>query len=351
MTPPPDQTPWAPRTPVSPMTGRPAGGMRPELGTPLGSPGPTHRRWVPLVLVALAASLVYFSFKWAIGAVIHSRAVVMVPDLNSKSVSEALTLLSQSRLGLIKEGEQFDKRFPAGTIIRQNPPAGMMVREGRLIKITLSQGGETLFVPDLTGQPFRNAQTALQNASLGEGEIERRPSLRFEKDQVMASDPPAAAVVSKNALVNLILSDGPPGSDVLLVPDFIGKTLPEVKSWAASHQIPVSVREEADITKQSGEILMQAPVADSPLHLGDALTVVANTGVISSNGPHVHYEVPQGASDRDIRILVIDGNGEREVFRQAQAPGSKIDFPVNVKGRARARVLVNGILVEEQDLQ
>jgi serine/threonine-protein kinase len=308
-------------------------------------------RWAPVAFLVLAVLAAYFSFTWAVGAIIHSRTVVMVPDLNGKSATDALTLLSQTHLGLLKEGEQFDKRYPAGTILRQNPPAGMMVREGRLIKITLSQGGETLFVPDLTSQPFRNAQTMLQNVGLGVGEVENRPSLRFEKDQVISTDPPSGAIVSKNALVNVVLSAGPPGADTLLAPDFIGKTLADVKSWAAEHQLTLAVREEADISKAPGEILMQAPMVDSPLHPGETLTVVSNTGAVAASGPHVHYEVPQGASDRDIRILVIDETGEREVYRKAEAPGSRIDFPVTVKGRARARVLVNGILVEEQDLQ
>src|SRR3989338_3387501 len=219
---------------------------RPDLGALSSLPPPRPIRWMPVVFLMGVIAGVYFSFKWAIGAVIHSRPVVMVPDLNGKSVSDALTLLSRTHLGLIKEGEQFDKRFPAGTIVRQNPTAGMMVRERHVIKITLSQGGETLFVPDLTGQPFRNAQTLLQNVGLGVGEVENRPSLRFEKDQVMTTDPPSGAVVSKNALVTIVLSAGPPGTDVLLAPDFVGKTLPEVKSWASLHQIPVAVREESD---------------------------------------------------------------------------------------------------------
>jgi beta-lactam-binding protein with PASTA domain len=325
---------------------------RPDLGslTPLPTTRPPNR-WAPWLSLILALLIGYLGFKWAIGAVIHSRPVVMVPDLNGKSVVDALNLLSQSHLGLSKESEQFDKRFPAGTIVRQNPVAGMMVREGHIIKITVSQGGETLFVPDLTGQPLRNAQTTLQNAGLGIGEVEHRPSLRYEKDQVMLTEPPSGAVVSKNALVNIILSDGPPGADVMLMPDFIGKTLAEVKTWGAAHQIPVTVKEEADISKTSGEILMQTPMVDSPLRPGDTLTVVANTGVASPAGPHVHYEVPQGASDRDIRIRVIDESGEREVYRKAEAPGSRIDFPVTIKGRARARIMVNGIVVEEQELQ
>jgi beta-lactam-binding protein with PASTA domain len=226
----------------------------------------------------------------------------------------------------------------------------MMVREGHLIKITLSQGGETLFVPNLTGQPMRNAQTLLQNVGLGVGEVEHRPSLRFQRDQVMTTDPPSGAVVSKNALVNLVLSDGPPGSNVTLIPDFAGKSLAEAKQWAAEHQMPVAIQEETDITKPAGDILNQNPAIDSPLRTGETLTLVVNTGMSSATGPHVHYDVPQGSSDKDIRILVIDESGEHEVYRRAEAPGSRIDVPVTIKGRARARILVNGIMMEEQDV-
>jgi beta-lactam-binding protein with PASTA domain len=338
-----------PTTPTPPTTP-----TRPDLHSPLPPMGARPGRLLPVLSIILVVLVCYLSFRWAIGAVIHSRPVVTVPDLNGKAVSDALTLLSQSRLGMIKEGEQFDKRFPAGTIVRQNPAPGMTVRESHMVKITLSQGGETLFVPNLGGQPFRNAQTQLQNVGLGIGEVERKPSLRFEKDQVMWTDPPGGAVVGKNALVNVTLSAGPPGSDVLLAPDFIGRTLSDAKRWATEHQIPLAVREESDISKPSGEILMQAPVGDSPLRPGDTLTIVANTGTGSNSsspdGPHVHFQVPPGASDRDIRILVIDESGEREVYRRSGAPGSRVEFPVTTKGRARARILMNGVLAEEQDL-
>jgi len=47
----------------------------------------------------------------------------------------------------------------------------------------------------------------------------------------------------------------------------------------------------------------------------------------------------------------MDESGEREVYRKAESAGNRIDIPVTVKGRAKARILVNGIVVEEQDLQ
>lgn len=302
--------------------------------------------------LGLVLGMAYITFDWAVGAVIHYRRVVMTPDLSGKSVMESLNLLGPSHLGLTKEGEQFDKRYPAGTIVRQNPPPGTMVREGRLIHIMLSQGGETLFVPDLLGQPLRNAQTTLQNVGLSLGEVEHRPSLRFEKDQVMSSDPPSGTVVSKNALVSFVVSDGSPAGDVLLMPDFAGKNVAEARQWASARQIGFSMREESDLGRAPGEITMQAPAADSPIRPGDTLTVVVNsaTSAVGANGSPIYFEVPQGSSDRDIKIFVIDETGEHEVFRRAQAPGSRIDLTVQPQGRAKARIFVNGIMVEEQEL-
>jgi eukaryotic-like serine/threonine-protein kinase len=313
---------------------------------------PWLRRLLPWAIAAVIIAVLYTSFNWAVSAMVHNRPTVTVPNITGKTVNEALNLLSQSKLSLLKEGEQFDKKMTAGTVIRQNPPTGMVVREGRAVRIIVSQGGETLYVPDLSGQTLRQAQTLLQNVGLSVGEVDQRPSLRVDKDRVMSTDPPAGAVVGKNALVNLTMSAGAPGGDTLLAPDFVGRSIVEVKSWANTNQVQLSVREESDLSKSNGEILMQAPVADTPIRPGDTLTVVANTGSGAGDVPHVRFEVPgTGDDDRDIRVLVIDEAGEREVFRKAQAPGSVINVPVTVKGRARARIFVNGVMVEQQDLR
>lgn len=307
---------------------------------------------LPTLGTLSALVILYFSFDWATGALVHQRKEVTVPDLTGKSVVDALALTGQVKLGLMKESDQFDKRFPAGVIIRQSPGAGVPVREGRTIRVTLSQGGETLYVPDVVGQPLRHAQTQFQNVGLGLGEVDRKASLRFEKDTVMSTDPPARAVVAKNALVSLVVSDGPPDSDVLLAPDFVGRTLSEVKKWAAANQITVSVREDDDIARGAGEVLQQFPTADSPIRAGETINVVANTGAAEEAGRRrIRYDVPPGTSDRDIKVIVVDEAGEREVYRRSHPPGSRVDFPVEPKGSTRARIFNNGVMVEEQELQ
>jgi beta-lactam-binding protein with PASTA domain len=186
------------------------------------------------------------------------------------------------------------------------------------------------------------------------GEIEHKHSLRFEKDVVMTTDPGPKSVISKGALVGVTVSDGPPDSGELLTPDFNGKLLPEAKRWASSQNVTVSVREENNISKAAGEVLEQLPTPDTPIHSGDTLTLVINSGDMNATptgSKRVFFTLPDGANDRDVRILLIDQTGEHEIFRKSEAPKTPLNLMVQPQGRAKARIFLNGIMVEEQDIQ
>ena len=178
----------------------------------------------------------YFVFNWMMSGIIHSRAEVMVPDLKGKSLAEAVTLLSPLNLGIKKESEEFDKDYPAGTVIRQNPLPGITVREGKIVRVTISQGGERLFVPDLTGQPARTAEIGIRSVGLNLGEESSRFSLSADKGNVVSQDPVAGTIVDKESLVNLVVSAGPPPDNVLLMPGFIGKKADDAVKWAVGQR-------------------------------------------------------------------------------------------------------------------
>src|ERR1700733_7262752 len=61
------------------------------------------RKLSPYVLDGIAVAIAYMGFDWAVGAAIHSRKVVLVPDISSKSVNDALNILSPLGLGLQKD--------------------------------------------------------------------------------------------------------------------------------------------------------------------------------------------------------------------------------------------------------
>ncbi len=112
------------------------------------------------ISVLVIAAFAIFMLAWGIEGAIHSRPVQIVPDLKGRSISGVLDMLAPLKLSLIKSGSEFNSSVPIGSILRQRPPAGTKVREGKTIRVVLSQGGETVFTPAISGLPLRNAASS-----------------------------------------------------------------------------------------------------------------------------------------------------------------------------------------------
>lgn len=312
----------------------------------------TRKNVIVSVTAVIAA---YLLFEWVMAGIIHSRKEVMVPDIKGKSLSEAVSLLSPLNLGLKKEDEEFDRNYPAGTVVRQNPLPGISVREGKIIRVTISQGGETIFVPDLSGQQARTAEINIRSLGLSLGEESSMFSLAVEKGSVVSQDPAAGAIVEKESLVNLVISAGTPPDNIILMPNFIGKNSSECKSWSEMKGISLSVTEEPAAGIADGTVIRQEPVADADITVSKraSIAVAAGSGAaVPFKGKTFYYEIPQGGGDRELRLVLIDDNGEREIFRGTKAPGSKLEIPLasDIKA-ARVRVFINNVLVEEREIK
>jgi beta-lactam-binding protein with PASTA domain len=308
-----------------------------------------------VILAIVALILVGVLFDLLMDSIVHSRKEVMVPDFKGKSLGDALAMTSSMNLGIKKEGDEYAQNLPAGTIIRQSPLPGMTVKEGKIIKVTLSRGGEVLFVPELTGQPVRTAEIAIRQAGLALGEESTRFSLKIEKGNVISQDPQAGAITDKDSIVSIVISAGRPPEGTLLVPDFAGKNIDEASAWASSNKISLDIAEEKSTVSGPGAVLRQNPPPDQEVQVGGSVSVVVASGQSSGSTPAIgrnfRYDIPQGGDMRKVRITMLDDSGETEIFKGERAPGTKIELPINARGAARARIYLNGILVEETDIK
>ncbi|MDD5657362.1 MAG: PASTA domain-containing protein [Elusimicrobia bacterium] len=306
--------------------------------------------------VALAAVAVsYLLLQWGMQGIIHNRKTLTVPDLKGRSIPAALDVLAPLGIGLRKEGEEFNNAVPISSVLRQFPPAGTVVREGKIVRVVVSQGGETVLSPVLTGLPLRNATMLLRQGQLGLGEVNEAYSLRFEKGVVLSQEPRAESSVERGSLVNVTVSGGPPPAGVLLMPDFLRKNVVEARNWAAASG--ANLRENKDLASPFAywTILSQEPAPDTVLQPDARLSVVISgkAGGPGGAGPAVtnfHYELPQGGAESLVRIVVSDKYGERELFNGLRRPGSKIDLPIQEVGDVHVKIFLNGILVDERDL-
>ncbi len=311
----------------------------------------TH--WEMAASGAVFLALAFLALNWGIEGLVHDRKTRTVPDLKGRSISAALEQLSLLNIGLRKTGVEFDASVPISSVLRQDPPAGTVVREGKIVRVVVSQGGQTVQAPSVLGLPQRNAEMMLRQSQLALGEVSEAYSLKAEKGMVLSQDPKGETSVERDTLVNLVVSGGAPPAGVLLMPDFQRKTLEEVQAWAAGAGARVSVKTDASSLFPAGTVLTQGLAPDSALSPDAAIVFVVSgrKGAAPTAATKTfRYELSQGGSESQVRIVMADKYGERELFNGQRKPGSKIEVPVQAAGGARVKIWVNGILVEERDL-
>lgn len=299
------------------------------------------------------AGVIIFLFLQLIEIVVHQKKTVTVPNLISRPIEEAVELLRPLNLGLQKISDRYDRRFAPGTIIQQLPSPGLTVREGKNIRVILSRGGEIIFVPDLSGQSLRSAEVTLRRVGLALGEISQSYSLTVEKGKIIRQLPPAGTAVSKESLVNLVFSLGTPPAGLLLMPDFLNKDVSEALRWTEENNLKIKQEEDISSTLPKGTILKQIPSPDTVISKGSEIKFVVSGQIkeVLKKLYWLHYEVSQADEEKNIRIFLEDNVGERMIYEKKHSPGTKVDLPLALQGKAKLKIFSNEILVEERLLE
>ncbi len=298
--------------------------------------------------------MTYFLFSWSMENVIHNRKEVIVPDIAGKSSVNALQVLSENNLAMKIEGYEFNESVPIGTVLRQIPSSGSTVREGKIVRVVFSQGGESVFTPTLIGLPLRNAELLLRQRQLVLGEVSESYSLKAEKGTVLSQEPKPELSVSKNTMVQVVVSAGPPPAGIVMMPDFRQKKSDEAQQWASQNSLSLSISEDQNSLFPGGTIIEQSPDPDAVVNGDTKITLTVSSrkgGDVSDREFHVRYEVSQSGSQRHIRVVALGKQGDREIFNGLRDPGSKIDLAVPYSGVEKIRIFVNGILVEERPVK
>ncbi len=314
----------------------------------------SRTKWIAAgVIFVFFVLLIFVSIDWVMGALVHTRKEVQVPDITKKPVTSALNSLAAVNLAMKQAGLEFAEDVPPGSVLRQLPSAGSTVREGRVIRVWISQGDEMVFVPSVEGLDLRAAQLAVRQAGLQVEKVENAYSLTVEKGLIISQKPEADSMLTRGDKVTLTLSNGQPPASVILVPDFRNKKLAEATLWASQQNMNLVVKEDASSPFPYGTIAEQTPEADSEVAPGSSVEVIVSRREASEDEKmyHLHYELPQGKKAMRIRVMMKDDNGEREVINETRQPGSKIDLEIPYSGSATFRILSDGILVREREIQ
>lgn len=116
------------------------------------------------------------------------QPTVAVPDLIGLKSSEARNRLRD--LGLRVTQKPTESPRPKGTIVRQSPGAGVRIREGQTVTLTVSTGAARVDVPDVLGLDEQAARQELEGAGFDVTVVDE-PTSDPDEDGVVLDQSPA----------------------------------------------------------------------------------------------------------------------------------------------------------------
>ncbi|MFA5858639.1 MAG: PASTA domain-containing protein [Elusimicrobiota bacterium] len=245
--------------------------------------GLINKTVIEVIIVTIAfLGVTFWMFNTVMDALIHYKTEVKIPSITGKSLTGAMDVLTPLKLGLIKVGEQFDDKYPANTVIRQIPDAGTTIKEGRVLQVILSKGGQSVFVPNLMGETVRSAELLLRRAGLGLGEELQGYSNTQDKGKIISQDPVENDAVGKGELVNIVVSIGRPPEGTVLLPNFNGKNVVTAKKWCDDNSVEFGIEFSNSSGAEKDIVISQIPRADTVVSEGLKVRLILSLGNNSS---------------------------------------------------------------------
>src|SRR2546422_1701349 len=231
-------------------------------------------------------------------AVSLGTEMVLVPDVERRTLLEARLLLEQARLRVGEQREAFDEQVKGGFVIEQDPQPGARVERNRAINLVVSKGPQRLEMPNLVGRPLPDARRLLQDMGATLSEVRNTTATDIEPGIVIDQSPRAGAQMRAND--------------------------------------PISVT----VTVRPGE--ESAPPA-TPLVTAQAQAAPSPDEKLTS----VQLVVPAGEPNQEVKLVVVDEAGVRTVLRRILQPGTRISESIRSRGYTIIQVYIQGRLVQE----
>ena len=247
-----------------------------------------------LVLVAAAVILIVVGIVVANGSPSHrstasgptttaSATLVTVPNATNQTLSKATSILHLA--GLTATVTNIVNNTVAGSVLSQNPAAGLQVRRGSAVALIVSRGPSNVRVPSLVGLSQSQATNVLGQAGLNVGNISSAPSSNFAANFVIESSPAAGASAPPGSSVAVVVSSGPrgisgttnPGS--VVVPSLIGLSQTAAGDTLGQAGLNIGIVSSATSAQIApGLVISESPASGSSVVPGSSVDIVVSTG-------------------------------------------------------------------------
>ena len=213
------------------------------------------------LLVFILASAAFLSAITAMRVAIHGREVTM-PNLVGTNVSEASKMLLSRGL-MLRVADRIYSDQPINVVVRQTPPAGLLMKVSQQAHVVLSLGQRQLQIPLLERNSLRASRIELLRLGLQVGEVSGVTMAEQTVDTIVIQNP-RPGVGAATPRVDVLISQGP-RETAYVMPHLVG--LNEID---AQHRLDVTqLRRKVNYVSAPqwphGAVIDQSPLAGARL--------------------------------------------------------------------------------------
>ena len=198
-----------------------------------------------------------------------TSSTILAPSVEGLTVADAEFLVKAGQLKFKVQDERYDTQKEKGFVIKQNPAAGMSVKKGQTVYVTVSKGIEKIAVEDLRGLPIDKAQMRLSQNGLRLKGISYISS-KEDAQVVISQSPAAGSTAPKESECFLLVSLGGKRPSFVM-PDLKGRETDAVVKSLASYGMQCAL----DPKGEGGRTSWQKPLPGYPV---DASMMIALGG-------------------------------------------------------------------------
>ncbi|MFE7648912.1 Stk1 family PASTA domain-containing Ser/Thr kinase [Streptomyces phaeoluteigriseus] len=215
---------------------------------------------------------------------INSGQFTKVPAVLTQTEAQARERLDAAGLDVGKVEHAYSDTVKRGTVISTDPEPGARIRDNDSVTLTVSDGPETVKVPEVKGSRLDKAKELLKTDGLEPGLVTEAFSEDVLKGFVISSSPQPGTERRAGSAVSLVVSKGAP----IDVPDVTGQDLDDARAELEEAGLVVEVStSEINSEFDKGQVAAQSPGADKQAADGAKVTLTLSKGPEMTEVPDV----------------------------------------------------------------
>lgn len=225
-----------------------------------------------------------------------------------------------------------------GEVLHQTPAAGMTVKKGKTVSLTVNGEAEQIVVEDVKGYKQQDAYDALKALNLS-------PKIQAVADDdtavgyVVKTDPAAGSTVSTGTTVTIYVSSGP-STESAVIPNIVGYQYSAAKEELEAAGFVVTAEYDDESDKDENTVLSVSPNEGEKAKKGSVVTVTVSSGKGAQKDVYYDIPLPGGVSDDLTMKIYVDGTLiETRTVNPSTSPYSNMTF--TGKGRANLVITLN----------